>query len=250
LDENEKLVKLFVEYGFAMLDVSFVTNPNLRCSSEGEVQILKIIDSLKERGYKMLSAPAHLDSRDTEIIRFFKRLGFRKSGVETFFYERNLLTSLPDLDEALESQIKIRNMEDINLDALYDAIKKAFISSVTQMSPLTLDELDSRIKDKDFLKSASLQSFIGDQIVSFVLMSNRAKGKAELAYQGTIPNYQRKGIGFHLLCKSMKVLKKNGFHKIVSEQILPQSKAEISLLEKAGFKLKHSQINMNMQLKS
>jgi ribosomal protein S18 acetylase RimI-like enzyme len=69
------------------------------------------------------------------------------------------------------------------------------------------------------------------------------------AYQGTIPDYRRKGIGFHLLCESTRVLKDQGYAKLIAEQILPQSRGEISLLEKAGFKLIHSQINMGIRLR-
>lgn len=225
---------------------AFIDDPNLRCTSEGMDMIKQIMEKLSKQGFMKLNAPLHLDGRDASLIQFFEGLGFRK-WLEMYAFERNLQEPLPTLGKILDSQIKVMDMAEVSVDDLFKALNDAFTTSITQQSPMMKEELASRIEDENFLKRASLQASMCGRIVSFVLMSSRTNIIADLDYQGTVLEYRRKGLGLHLLSRSLSILRDMGFQKIIVEQVLPQSNAEILLLQKANFKISHSQINMSVR---
>lgn len=241
----EKFVTLFPEQGVGVLNGAFINDPNLRCTSKGMDVIKRIMEKLSKQGFKKLNAPPHLDGRDTDLIRFFEELGFRK-WLEMYAFERNLQEPLPTLSKIPNLQIEVMDMATVSVDELFKALNDAFMASITQQSPMTKEELTSRIEGEKFLKQASLQASIRGRIVSFVLMSARSDTIADLDYQGTVPEYRRKGLGLHLLSRSLLILRNMRFQKLIVEQVLPQSNAEILLLQKADFRFSHSQFNMSM----
>jgi len=208
--------------------------------------IKQIMEKLYEQGYKKLNAPLHLDGRDADLIRFFEELGFRK-WLEMYAFERDLREPLSALGKILDPHIEIVDMATVSVDELFKAFNDAFTASIAQQSPMTKEALVSRMRDESFLSRASLQASICGRIVSFVLMSARTNTIADLDYQGTVPEYRRRGLGLHLLSRSLLILRGMGFHKLMVEQVLPQSNAEILLLQKADIKFSHSQYNMSVR---
>ena len=222
-----------------------VLHSKICCTESCAALIREAASELAHEGYKKL-VTSPVEIRVPETLQFFESLGFRKRD-ETYLFEANFGEAAVSLSMVPPKGITVSTFHHIRLETLYEMIRKAFVEDPVGFSKTGLDEY---VSDKDFLKSCSFFASTNGKAVSFVMARNRGSRVAYLAYLGTVPQWQRQGIGLLLLKTSLHAASKAGFREAIGDQVDPDNVAIIKLLEKAGFHRACSQWNMSLELRS
>jgi ribosomal protein S18 acetylase RimI-like enzyme len=120
---------------------------------------------------------------------------------------------------------------------LGELLHKAYEGTVDDEGETVLDaqhEVVETVGGKfgDFSWTASLVSEIGNSLVSSSLVTI-LRGIPLLAFTVTLPQYQNKGIGSHIISQSAELLRDEGFYEL--RLVVTRSNPAINLYRRLGF---------------
>lgn len=238
-DSEQVISSRYEEAGLAILNRDILLSES--CAS----LIREAASELARGGYKRLLA-AHIDGRTPETLQLLESLGFQRRQ-EMYFFETDLGKVEAPSSREPSGGIAVFPFPHTRLEALHEAFEKAFAENPVGFSA---SELEEYISDKVFLNSCSFFASTGTETVSILMARNDEPGVAYLAYLGTIPEWQRQGLGLLLTKDFLYAASKAGFCKATAQVGDPDNTAVIKLLEKAEFQYAYSQWNMRLDLRA
>ena len=108
--------------------------------------------------------------------------------------------------------------------------------------------INKTVDVKSFLGHASFFAGREDEVIGFTLVRATSCQAAYVAYQGTVPEWRRRGVGSYLLWRSVAAVTELGFLKLVGDQVFADNTAVIRVLRKCRFEEVAKQLNMSLDL--
>lgn len=132
--------------------------------------------------------------------------------------------------------MEIKPLSQIPVGLLHEAFLAAFSDYAVPLD-LPMERFLEMMRIRDLNPDYSLGCFDGDRLVSFILCGFRQSPEGGICYDGgtgTIPHYQKRGIGNQLLAAQLPFLKEKGVHRFVLE-VMENNHPAIGLYRKHGF---------------
>jgi len=236
-------VEAYPEYAIAAFSAECLRRPTTTPKELEELLGNAIAERARE-GYGRLSTPILTSTSDEALIALFGQLGFtpRCCG---FVFECDLVRARQVEVRAqplLPAGIEARDLGGLPSDAVSDAFAQCFPGEDAQATVGLL------LGSGSFLPWASSCATAGDRVVAFTMVSARTSAEAYLWYQGTVPEWRRRGVGRYLVRRTIEALHKRGFTWLVADQVTAGNDGEIRLLTTCGFRHVADQVRLSRNL--
>lgn len=130
----------------------------------------------------------------------------------------------------------IKPLSSTPVKTLHATFQNAFSDYAVPLD-LPMERFLEMMRIRDLNPDYSLGCFDGDRLVSFILCGFRQSPEGGICYDGgtgTLPQYQKRGIGNQLLAAQLSFLKEKGVQRFVLE-VMENNHPAISLYRKHGF---------------
>lgn len=144
--------------------------------------------------------------------------------------------------------VKIKSLEGISIEELYDSFKEAFIDYEMQLNQT---EFYIMITRRGFNGKLSFGAFDNNKLVSFTLFGYGNYYGKKSVYDtgtGTIKEYRNLGLASKIFEYSLPFLKNEGVEQIILE-VLQHNKKAVSLYKRLGFNISR-EFNYYIQTKN